>query len=175
MKITDKSSTGLGVFISEEEDFLTFSHNGRDEGFIARFVAFPKEGTGMVVMINNDDAFGLMDEISNSISDVYGIPGSEKVFKKIKNISNRHCPNILGKYVNGDKEYLSIKNQHERMLISFFDSIWYPLYLGENNKFFALENDMEFECSAEDDKIVVHWPKNLFRSELTEDFNRVDK
>ena len=43
---------GLGVSVGGDGDSLTFSHGGRDEGFVANMVMWPNRGRGIVIMMN---------------------------------------------------------------------------------------------------------------------------
>ena len=57
------SDVGLGVFLSGNKEDFSFSHDGRNEGFISRMVAYPELKKGFIIMVNNDAAFNFMDEI----------------------------------------------------------------------------------------------------------------
>ena len=65
----DKSAA-LGVFIDVHGGEKYFSHNGKDEGFVARYCGSFDGGNGVVVMTNTDD-FPIVNEIVNSIARVY--------------------------------------------------------------------------------------------------------
>ncbi len=43
---------GLGVSVAGDGDSLAFSHNGRDEGFVADMFMRPGSGRGLVIMMN---------------------------------------------------------------------------------------------------------------------------
>jgi CubicO group peptidase (beta-lactamase class C family) len=80
-KIGGKSiSAGLGLFLKNEGKNLVFDHDGQDEGFIARLSAYAYQGQGIVIMMNNDSAWALMDEIINSVAKINHWPH----FKPIK-------------------------------------------------------------------------------------------
>lgn len=76
--ISNKAYSGLGVFLKGKGNDLSFSHDGRDKGFIARMVAYPKLKKAFIVMINHDTALNFMDEITNEIADTHNLPGFEK-------------------------------------------------------------------------------------------------
>lgn len=67
----DNNFAGLGVFINNAGDGLRFEHDGMNEGFVARFVAYPASKSGFVIMINNENAVKLLDEIAANIEDIY--------------------------------------------------------------------------------------------------------
>lgn len=67
--------SALGLFIENENESLVFHHNGRNEGYLAKLYGFGLRNQGIVIMANNDSAFGLIDELMNSVGYVYGWPG----------------------------------------------------------------------------------------------------
>lgn len=81
-KIGDKViDSGLGFFLENEGEDLVFSHNGQDDGFIARLSGYAYRGKGVVIMMNNDFGWGLMDEITNSVADTYHWPHFKRIEK----------------------------------------------------------------------------------------------
>jgi CubicO group peptidase (beta-lactamase class C family) len=73
--LTDqKDGDGLGVFLRGSGASLRFGHNGRDEGFDALLVAYPKTGQGVAIMINANDDSHMMDRILNFIGQKYHWP-----------------------------------------------------------------------------------------------------
>ena len=62
---------GLGVAVNGDGDSLTFSHGGRDEGFVADLFMRPGTGRGLVIMMNGV-ASGLMGEIERAYAEEYG-------------------------------------------------------------------------------------------------------
>jgi CubicO group peptidase (beta-lactamase class C family) len=65
---------GLGLAVSGNGAARTFGHNGRDEGFDARMLAFAETGRGLVVMINANDNSGLMNRIAEAVARKYNWP-----------------------------------------------------------------------------------------------------
>ena len=64
---------GLGVAVAGDGDSLLFTHNGRDEGFVADLYMWPNKGRGFVVMTNGVSG-PLMTEIERSFAEEYGLP-----------------------------------------------------------------------------------------------------
>lgn len=62
---------GLGPKIEGDEESLRFRHDGKNEGFIAEFVAFANNGEAVVVMTNGDRGNRIAREILLSISDYF--------------------------------------------------------------------------------------------------------
>ncbi|MGH7620268.1 MAG: serine hydrolase domain-containing protein [Gemmatimonadaceae bacterium] len=63
---------GLGVAVAGDGDSLSFSHNGRDEGFVADMFMWLNRGRGLVVMMNGVQG-GLMGEIERAFAEEYGV------------------------------------------------------------------------------------------------------
>lgn len=81
-KIGDKEiDSGLGLFLVNEGKDLVFGHPGQDEGFIVRLSGYAYRGQGVVIMINNDSGWELMEEIISSIAKTYHWPQFEPTKK----------------------------------------------------------------------------------------------
>lgn len=77
-KIDGKETmSGLGLFLENNGKDLAFMHDGQNEGFITRFFGYGYVGKGVVIMINNDDAWPLMKEITYSVAENYSWPNVE--------------------------------------------------------------------------------------------------
>lgn len=68
---------GLGPTVGGEGEWLSFSHGGVNEGFRARFLAFPRRGEGIVVMSNGDNGGTVNDAVVQAIGGVLGWPMAE--------------------------------------------------------------------------------------------------
>ena len=73
---------GLGLFLEGQGQSLIFQHNGQNEGFIAKLLGFANLGKGVVIMMNNDSGWLLMEEITNSIGDMYKWPNIKPIERK---------------------------------------------------------------------------------------------
>ena len=65
---------GLGVTVSGQGDSISFSHGGRDEGFVASIVMWPRRGRGLFVLTNGVSG-SLLNEVSRAFADLYGLGG----------------------------------------------------------------------------------------------------
>jgi len=84
-KIGDKESDlGLGLFLINQGRDLIFAHDGQNEGFIARLLGFAFRGQGVVIMMNNDADWNLMEEITNSVADAYKWPDFRPSKKEVE-------------------------------------------------------------------------------------------
>ena len=120
-----ESDAGLGLFLKNQGQDLQFSHNGQDEGFIANLMGYAFRGQGVVIMINDDAGWALMNEITNSVADAYHWPHFEPVIKKIVKEDPSTYPRLLGQYKNEEEEieismtgsqlFADLKNSLNRM------------------------------------------------------------
>jgi CubicO group peptidase (beta-lactamase class C family) len=62
---------GLGVAVAGDADSIEFSHGGRDEGFVATAVMWPKQGRGIFIMANGVTG-GVLAEIRAAHGQLYG-------------------------------------------------------------------------------------------------------
>ena len=66
------SGWGLGVGVDGEGNDVHFSHNGRDEGFIASLDMWPARGQGIVILTNGVNV-QLLNEIQLGFRRMYGL------------------------------------------------------------------------------------------------------
>ncbi len=116
---TISEASGLGFFLAGSAENLKIAHDGGNAGFISRFIALPEVGQGFVIMVNNEGAFGLIDEITHSIADVYGMTGFEPIEKpEISMMDIAHYSCFLGSYTYEDDE-LTISQHGDKLFLSF--------------------------------------------------------
>lgn len=66
--------TGLGFFVEQLPDRISFSHSGGNEGFRSQLYGYTQTGQGAVVLTNGDNGAALIKEILASISAEYDWP-----------------------------------------------------------------------------------------------------
>jgi CubicO group peptidase (beta-lactamase class C family) len=104
-RLLDKESlAGLGLFIKYDAEDLVFHHNGRDEGFIASLYGFANRGQGVVIMVNNDCAFGLIEELTNSVADAYGWPNFKPIEKEKIAVDPAIFLSFCGRFIRQGEE-----------------------------------------------------------------------
>lgn len=89
---------GLGVAVAGDGDSLTFSHGGRDEGFVADMFMRPASGRGLVIMMNGV-AGGLMGEIERAFAEEYGFGAPPRTTRTIVAKSASELGAYVGHYV----------------------------------------------------------------------------
>lgn len=88
---------GLGVAVNGDGDSLTFSHGGRDEGFVADMFMRPGTGRGFVLMMNGVGA-GLMGEIERAFAEEYGFGGPPRTTRQVAVLSAAELGAYSGRY-----------------------------------------------------------------------------
>ncbi len=99
-----QASMGLGMFLSDDEGPLVFSHNGHNPGYHAVIVAIPEQGKGFVLMTNRETGAELMGEIGNAVGEVYDWPartGMRAKQKELFPVTLEAIRDFAGSYVGG--------------------------------------------------------------------------
>jgi CubicO group peptidase (beta-lactamase class C family) len=91
-------SYGLGVAITGQGDSIRFSHNGRDEGFVASMFMYPKLGRGLVVMTNGISG-ALLTEITRAFAETYGLPSPPRMSQTAVAVDAELLKPLTGEYV----------------------------------------------------------------------------
>lgn len=109
---------GLGFSLDKEGDALVFGHGGQNEGFIARLSGLACKGQGVVIMMNNDSGWLLMEEITNSVADVYQWPGSAPLIRELGSFASGNYPLLAGVFAHGE-EKLAISVAEGKLFVDF--------------------------------------------------------
>lgn len=88
---------GLGVTVTGQGDSISFSHGGRDEGFVASVVMWPKLGRGLFVLTNGVSG-ALLNEISRAFADMYGLGAEPRTTKKMVAMDAAALAPFAGRY-----------------------------------------------------------------------------
>ena len=91
-------SYGLGVAVEGEGDSISFSHGGRDEGFVAQVAMWPKLGCGYFVLTSGVSG-PLLTEIRRAFAELYGVGQSPRPERKIAAVDTASFKSLLGQYV----------------------------------------------------------------------------
>lgn len=147
------SSAALGVFISKKGDEKYFGHNGADEGFLSAYTGSFENGNGVVVMVNSDNG-RILDEVMNSVAQVYGWKNYYKpVVKKIMDIPDSLLENYTGNYfLQGDS--ISISRKGKQLVMTINNTETFNLFFSSPDEFFTTEIPLEFKFEKDkQDKI----------------------
>ena len=88
---------GLGVAVAGEADSIEFSHNGRDEGFVATAVMWPKLGRGLFILSNGVNN-PLLGEIRAAYAEIYGRGGPTRVDRTTISVDAGPLKQLTGRY-----------------------------------------------------------------------------
>jgi len=135
---------GLGFFIKNDGDDLVFLHYGQDEGFIANFYGFASRDQGVVIMMNNDAGWTLMDEIKNSIADTYEWPNFTPIKKKSLPPNTSILNHLQGKFASQDEE-IEVRIVGDKLYGHFQFSQPAELFPQRDNVYFIREEDITLE------------------------------
>ena len=91
-------SYGLGVAVEGEGDSISFSHGGRDEGFVAQVAMWPKLGRGYFVLTSGVSG-PLLTEIRRAFAELYGVGQSPRPERKVAAVDTASFKSLLGQYV----------------------------------------------------------------------------
>ena len=154
---TISETCGLGFFLAGSAGSLKVGHDGGNAGFIGRYIILPERGQGLVIMVNQDGAFGLIDEITHSIADVYGISGFEFIERPEMEFADiAQYSEFVGKYQHQDDE-LTISMHDNKLFISFSYSQEMQLHQEKDDLFFAQESsDVVKLIGSHDHENEVH-------------------
>jgi CubicO group peptidase (beta-lactamase class C family) len=88
---------GLGVQVDGEGDSISFRHGGRDEGFVASAVMWPKLGRGVFVLTNGVSG-ALLSEIMRAFADSYGFGAGPRAVKQLAAVDSATLAPLAGRY-----------------------------------------------------------------------------
>jgi len=103
---------GLGVAVHGEGDSTSFSHGGRDEGFVASMEMWPGRGRGLFVLTNGVSG-ALLNEISRAFAEMYGLGGPPRSTRQVVAMDSTSLAPLAGRY-----EYVSAQHDTIRFDIS---------------------------------------------------------
>jgi CubicO group peptidase (beta-lactamase class C family) len=155
---------GLGLLLENEGQDLSFGHGGGDEGFIARLSGYAYRGQGVVIMLNNDSGWPLMEEITNSVADVYHWPDFKPIEKKALSVNSSSLISYPGEYVHGE-DRIEVSITDNKLFIAFKGSTSpLMLYRSADCLFFVQMEDLTIEfpnCSGKPDNLTLTDAKGI--------------
>ena len=134
---------GLGVAIRGAGDSIVFSHNGRDEGFVASMFMYPKLGRGLVVMQNGVTG-ALMNEIARAFAETFGLPGPPRTEQTVVAVDATSLAPLAGSYLlRAPQDTITLRVEARG------DQLWFT---NSNNKrtyrIFPLGSDAFFDING---------------------------
>jgi CubicO group peptidase (beta-lactamase class C family) len=111
---------GLGVAVGGDGDSLVFSHNGRDEGFVAEMFMSPTRGRGLVIMMNGV-AGGIIQEIERAFAEEYGFGAPPRPTRTVVATSAAALAEYAGRYTASNPEAtldVSVSSDGKTLLVA---------------------------------------------------------
>ena len=147
---------GLGPQLRKEGDSLLFQHGGKNVGFTNMFIASARNGYGLVVMTNGDNARPLLEEIILAISEHYdwGITEAREV--EAVELTEEELEQLTGNYVlkgsaGNPSGEISVKDQNLYMTKSG-STKGYKLIAVDSLKFLDPRTENEFVFKKEENE-----------------------
>lgn len=149
---------GLGVSVAGDGDSLSFSHGGRDEGFVANMVMWPARGRGLVIMMNGVNG-GLMNEIQRAFAQEYGLGDLPRVERKLVSLSGDKLAEFAGSYVgvaNNDTTRIDMNVTRDGKLMLTHSGLRRTGIVApvSDDTFVSLESGSEWKFDRENGAIV---------------------
>lgn len=114
--VNNGTREGLGVFLFQKGKHLYFNHDGSDVGFLSNYYGSFDGGDGVVVMINNDIGFGLIQELVNSVATVYNWDGFyQPQHRSIIQPGTNSLARNVGVYTSGNRDTVRIYLQGDQL------------------------------------------------------------
>jgi CubicO group peptidase (beta-lactamase class C family) len=106
------SAAALGVFIAQKGERKYFNHNGSNRGFLCVSFGSLEGGDGVVIMTNSEN-FSILEELTNSVSRVYGWKDFFKPeYIKVQKLAREDLDNFVGNFkLANDTLTVSICNE----------------------------------------------------------------
>jgi len=88
---------GLGVGVDGDADSIAFRHGGRDEGFVADAIMWPRLGRGLFVLTNGVSG-QLLQEIRAAYAELYGRGGPVRLERSTPTVDTASLRALVGRY-----------------------------------------------------------------------------
>ncbi|MEO7294019.1 MAG: serine hydrolase domain-containing protein [Ginsengibacter sp.] len=137
------SSAALGVFITKKATERYFGHNGADEGFLSAYTGSFDGGNGVVVMVNSDNG-KILNEVINSVANIYGWEDYYKpVAKRTVALPDSLLNSYVGDYVI-DTDTIHIRKGQLLFIMVNNNKDTNYIYFTSSRDFFTREFELEF-------------------------------
>jgi CubicO group peptidase (beta-lactamase class C family) len=149
-------NSALGVFIDSLQDGVKyFEHGGANEGFRSLYFGSMEGGNGVVVMVNSDNG-DIMNEIVNSVANVYGFKSlNRSKLKKEIALPDTILLKYTGKYEIAPKVIFSVSLENNKLYGQPTGQQRQQLFAESETKFFLKKVDVEVEFVTDNKGNVV--------------------
>jgi len=146
-------TAALGVFVDDMDGTKYFQHGGADEGFRTQYYGSLEGGNGVVVMVNSDNG-AIIDEIINSVANVYLFKGLNKS-KQTITVSPLVLQQYAGKYQTAPDVVLNVLFADGHLYVQMGQGNKAELFAETPGKFVLKEAAVEIEFVKDDAGKVV--------------------
>jgi len=147
---------GFGWWVGGMGTRASFSHPGKNEGFLCMLFAYLDTGQGAVVMTNGDGGNALFNEILRAISHEYGWPDYQQREKTAVAGNPAAYPSYAGEYeVSGIR--LTISQRGPDLFVQAPPTWPQPLklYPAGDDHFFLVDEDVDLSFAKDTQGRVV--------------------
>ena len=139
---------GLGFFCEEHDKHSVFRHGGWDEGFVAELILSKDEGKGMVVMLNSNEGYPLIDEIKRAVANEFEWP---YLYERISTIQLPDLDAYVGKYKSEHPYLFSIEATEDGLLLQYDNQLPVLFKASSEQKFISaiLNTELLFEIDSD--------------------------
>ena len=141
---------GFGWWVGGTSTRASFSHPGKNEGFLCMLFAYLDTGQGAVVMTNGDGGNALFNEILRAISHEYSWPDYRQREKTAVAGNRAAYPSYAGEYeVSGIRATISQQGQD---LFVQIPPTWpqpLKLYPAGDDRFFLVDEDLDLSFAKD--------------------------
>ncbi len=137
----DHGDMGLGVFMQGQGNTARFGHGGDNLGFSCRWISLIQEGRGCVIMTNSDNGWLLLDDLFQTIAQVYEwpdvTPHAERSAAETLSISDDY----EGVYELHSGLFLTIRKTNDHLFLQAPDQSPIELVRGNDTTYMLTEMD----------------------------------
>ena len=147
---------GFGWWVGRRATRASFSHPGKNEGFLCMLFAYLDTGQGAIVMTNGDGGNALFNEILRAISHEYGWPDYQQREKTAVAGNLAAHPSYAGEYeVSGIR--LTISQRGPDLFVQAPPTWPQPLklYPAGDDRFFLVDEDVDLSFAKDTQGRVV--------------------
>lgn len=142
----NKNGAALGVFVEDYDGIKYFGHGAGNAGFTGGYYGSFEGGNGLVVMVNSDNG-EIVQELINSISNVYGFKGLSKTKKvTLADVPDQDLNRYLGNYQLTPELVLTVSREGKKVFVQATGQPKIEAFAESGNKFFfkTIQASMEF-------------------------------
>ncbi|MDQ0968958.1 CubicO group peptidase (beta-lactamase class C family) [Flavobacterium sp. W4I14] len=142
----NKNGAALGVFVEDYDGIKYFGHGAGNAGFTGGYYGSFEGGNGLVVMVNSDNG-EIVQELINSISNVYGFKGLSKTKKvTLADVPDQDLNSYLGNYQLTPQLVLTVSREGKKVFVQATGQPKIEAFAESSNKFFfkTIQASMEF-------------------------------